>query len=161
MLRDPDGNPFVPREMPNYDDEDLGFSFFRTGLKDADYSGLTLPRTFFGRSLFESVDFSDSDLVSSRMCWNDFEGCDFSKANLSGCDMRASNFKHCKFVGALLLKADFRQSSFENCDFTDADVTGAQAEDMDGIGRVQDQLTEEQIASMEWLPDSGPEPPGG
>jgi len=57
--RDPSGKPFVLDRMPSYDDEEpLGFSFFRTGLSDTALSNLTFPRTFFGRSSFERVDFS-------------------------------------------------------------------------------------------------------
>jgi uncharacterized protein YjbI with pentapeptide repeats len=161
MPRDPSGRPFVPTAMPNYDDEELGFSIFRSGAEDADLRNLSLPRTYFGRSLLQQVSFSNTDLSESRMCWNDFESCDFSGADLSRCDMRASNFKGCKFVGAVLRGADLRRSSFEDCDFTGAVLAGAVAEDMDGIGCVQDYLTEDQQAVMAWSEDEGPEPPGG
>jgi hypothetical protein len=49
MPRTAEGKPFVPPQMPNHDDTELGFSFFRQLLQDADYSNLTLPRTYFGR----------------------------------------------------------------------------------------------------------------
>jgi hypothetical protein len=44
--RDVAGRPFVPAQMPCYeDDEPLGFRYFRCHLEDADNSNLTLPRT--------------------------------------------------------------------------------------------------------------------
>jgi uncharacterized protein YjbI with pentapeptide repeats len=158
--RRPDGRPFVHDRMPSHDDEELGFSYFRYRLEDADNSNLMLPRTFFGRSWFVRVSFANTDLSESRMCWNDFDECDFSGADLSGCDMRASNFKGCRFVGAVLRGADLRRSSFKDCDFTGAELVGAVAEDADFQGCVQDYLTDEQQAVMAWE-DEGPEPPGG
>ena len=86
---------------------------------------------------------------------------DFSGTDLSGCDLRASTFSGCKFVGAVLQRADLRRSSFEDCDFTGADLSGAVAEDADFPGCVQDFLSDEQQAVMEWSEDEGPEPPGG
>jgi uncharacterized protein (TIGR02996 family) len=167
MPRDPDGRPFVPPQMPSYDDESpLGLSYFRSGLEGADRSGLTMPRTFFGRSGFSRVRFTDSDLSESRMCWNDFEHCDFSGADLSRCDMRAAKFTGCEFVGAILRGVDLHRSYFKDCDFTGADLTGAVAEGGDlytrsGHEGVQAFLTKEQQAVMTWTEDEGPEPPGG
>ena len=161
MPRDPDGRPFVPAAMPSYDDEDLGFSFFRSGSEGTDLRNLSLPRTYFGRSLLQGVSFANTDLSESRMCWNDFEGCDFSGADLSRCDMRASNYKGCSFVGAVLREADLRRSSFEDCDFTGAELAGTVAEDADLQGCVQDYLTDEQRGVMAWSEDEGPEPAGG
>jgi uncharacterized protein YjbI with pentapeptide repeats len=161
MPRDESGRPFVPTSMPSHDDQELGFSFFRTQVTESDYSNLTLPRTFFGRSLLDRVNFGNTDLCESRMCWNDFEGCDFSGADMSGSDMRASNFKGCRFVAATLRGADLRQSSFEDCDFTSADLTGAVANDADFTSCPLDYLSEKQQAAMEWTADSGPDPPGG
>jgi uncharacterized protein (TIGR02996 family) len=167
MPRDPDGRPFVPPQMPSFDDEaPLGLSYFKSGLEDADRSGLTMPRTFVGRSGFSRVRFTDSDLSESRMCWNDFEHCDFSGADLSRCDMRAATFTGCKFVGAILRGVDFHRSYFKDCDFTGADLTGAVAEGgilytRSGHTGVADFLTIKQQAVMTWTPDEGPEPPGG
>ncbi len=161
MPRDPDGRPFVPPRMPSYDDEEpLGLSYYKSGLHGADRSGLTLPRTFFGRSGFDRVRFTDCDLSESRMCWNDFERCDFSGANLSRCDMRASVFTGCSFVGAVLRGADFRRSYFKGCDFAGADLTGAVAEGGDlytrsGRKGVQAFLTMGQQAVMTWAEDGG------
>jgi uncharacterized protein YjbI with pentapeptide repeats len=159
--RHPDGQPFVHEAMPNYDDEELGFNYFKNRVEDADNGNLSLPRTFIGRSSLIRVSFANSDLSSSRMCWNDFDECDFSKADLSGCDMRASQFKGCTFRDAVLRGADLRRSSFEDCDFAGADLAGAVAKEEDNDGCVQDYLTGEQQAVMAWTPDRGPEPPGG
>jgi uncharacterized protein YjbI with pentapeptide repeats len=148
--------------MPSYDDEQpLGFSYFRYRLEEANNSNLTLPRTYFGRSLFRRVTFANTDLSESRICWNDFEKCDFTGADLSACDMRASNFVECKFVDANLRGADLRHSSFENCDFAGADLTETVTGHEDAIGCLQDYLTESQQAVIAWEPDPGPEPPGG
>jgi len=158
--RRPDGSPFVHDRMPNHDDEELGFSYFRYRLEDADNSNLTLPRTFFGRSWFARVSFANSDLSESRMCWNEFDACDFSGADLSGCDMRASDFKGCKFVGAVLRVADLRRSSFDDCDFTGAELASAVAEDEGYEGCVHESLSPDQQAVVV-LMDEGPVPPGG
>ena len=164
MPRRPDGRPLVRDQMPSIDDEEpLAFSYYKSGLEDADLGDLTMPRTFFGRSGFTRVRFAGTDLSESRMCWNDFEDCDFRGADLSACDMRASNFKGCTFAGAVLRGADLRRSSFEDCDFAGADLAGAVAADADAdaIGCVQDCLSDDQQAVMACAPDEGPEPPGG
>ncbi len=162
MPRHPDGRPLVPDRMPNFDDDEpLGFTYFRCRLEDADNSNLTLPRTFFGRSGFTRVSFANTDLSSSRMCWNDFSECDFSGADLSGCDMRAAIFEGCKFADAVLRRADLRHSSFVRCDFSGAELTGAVAVREDRNEGVIDHLREEQQAVMEWHEAPGPEPPGG
>jgi BTB/POZ domain-containing protein KCTD9 len=160
--RYPDGRPVIRDAMPSiYDEAPLGLSYFRTKLEDADNNNLTMPRTFFGRSWLVRVNFADTDLSESCMCWNDFDDCDFSRADLSGCDMRASKFSGCKFIGAVLRGADLRRSSFEGCDFTEAELYGAIAEDADFQGCVQDFLSDEQQAMMTWSEERGPEPPGG
>jgi uncharacterized protein YjbI with pentapeptide repeats len=161
MPRRPDGRPFLHDAMPNHDDQELGFSYYKSVLEDADCGNLTLPRTFFGRSWFVRSSFANSDLSESRMCWNDFDECDFSGTDLSGCDMRASKFKGCKFVGAVLRSADLRRSTLEGCDFSGADLSNAVAEDADFQGCVQDFLSDDQQAGMVWSEDEGPEPPGG
>ena len=159
MPRDPDGHPLVPPSMPSYDDDDPRLSFFRTRLEDDDLSGLSFPRTYFGRSLFERVSIADTDLSGSRMCWNDFLGCDFSGADLTECDMRSSTFRRCRFAGALLRGTDLRRSYFEDCDFAGADLTGALVEEEDANGCVQDYLSSEQCDVVAWQSDGGPEPP--
>jgi len=162
MPRSPDGKPFVPAVMPSYDDEELGFSFFRTGLEDEKLENLSLPRTFLGRSGFTGVSFKNTDLSGSRMCWNVFANCDFTGADLSGCDMRASVFADCVFDGANLNAANLEHSTFEGCTFTGADLTGAIADAVygDEYGLV-DNLSDEQSASMTWNEEPGPEPGGG
>ena len=161
MPRNSAGQPFVPPQMPNYEDKEVGFSFFGRGGQVEDYSNLTLPRTYFGHSTLTRLSFANTALSGSRMCWNDFIGCDFSRADLSGCDMRSSTFKNCLFAEAVLQGAGLRQSFFEDCDFAGADLTGAVVEDEDADGCVQNYLTGEQRAVMAWSPDSGELPPGG
>lgn len=154
--------PFVPSQMPSQDDEVLGFSFFRERLEDADYSNLTLPRTFFGRSELERISFQNTDLSESRMCWNDFIECDFSRADLFACDMRASTYVRCKFDQAILKDADFRRSYFEDCTFIGANLAGVMVDEPSAreCGLLET-LTNEQIALLERLANPGPEPKGG
>jgi uncharacterized protein YjbI with pentapeptide repeats len=161
MLRDAAGRPFVPTHMPNYEDEELGFSFFGRGGTLSTYSNLTLPRTYFGHSALTWLSFVNTDLSESRMCWNDFEECDFSGADLSGCDMRASTYEGCKFVGTRLHGADLRHAWFANCDFSGADLAGAIAEKGYATGCVCDFLTKTQQHTMIWHDEAGPLPPGG
>jgi BTB/POZ domain-containing protein KCTD9 len=161
MPRDSAGNPYLPSRMPNFDDERFGFAYFRAQSIDADFSACTLRRTYFGRSLLERVRFEDADLAESRMCWNDFTKCDFSGADLSGCDMRASHFESCRFIGASLRGADLRRSSFADCDFRGADLTGAVCESKSDAGSFRTRLSAAQQATVKWVADAGPEPPGG
>ena len=65
-----------------------GVSFFRTRVGD-DLRGLTLPRTFFGRSEIKGASFHGTDLRESNLCWNDFVDVDFSQTVLSNSDLRA------------------------------------------------------------------------
>lgn len=157
------GEPFIPSRMPNFDDDrPLGFSYFRSGLFDADLSNVTLPRTFFGRSSIERVNFLNSDLHESRMCWNDFTNCDFSGADLRGCDLRASNWTNCKFIGADLREADLRCSSYSGCDFAGAHLDDASS-DLPSAEEwgLLDSLSDSQIDSMVWHQEPGDEPGGG
>ena len=156
-----DGHPLVADSMPNFDDDELRFSYYKYRLEDADNGNLTLPRTFIGRSWFVRVSFANTDLSESRVCWNDFTECDFTGADLSGCDLRASDFSGCKFNGASLRGADLRRSKFEDCDFAGADLSGAVAEDTDYEGLVLEFLSDAQQAVMVMSEDEGPEPPGG
>jgi BTB/POZ domain-containing protein KCTD9 len=78
---DSDPAPPIPRCKLRYDDdEQLGITFFRTRVTD-DLSGLTLPRTFFGRSEIKEASFRGTDLRESWLCWNDFIDVDFSEAS--------------------------------------------------------------------------------
>src|SRR2546426_6390334 len=93
QLLEGDTLPDLPQRAPRHDDEHLGVSFFRTQLGDARLEGLTLPRTFFGRSEIRGVSFHGTDLSQSTGCWNDFVDVDFSEADLSGVDLRGSIFQ--------------------------------------------------------------------
>ncbi len=160
--RTPDGRPFIRARMPStHDQEPLSFGYFRAGLDDADRSHLTMPRTFFGRSLFERVSFVGTDLSESCMCWNDFEDCNFSGADLSSCDMRASHFRRCTFDRAVLRGADLRRSSFEGCTFVGAEMAGAVVDQARTLGRLIDKLSESQLDTLDFTQEPGPEPPGG
>jgi len=162
MPRDGKGKPLVPPRTPHPDDDELGFSFFRTSADEGDYSDCTLPRTFVGRSGLTNVSFRNTDLSGSWMCWNDFTDCDFSKADLSGCDMRASQFKGCKFDGANLKEADLRRSGFEGCSFKGADLKGTVMDnDSAADWGADEHLSKAQVASIVWHDDPGEEPAGG
>src|SRR5262249_21936848 len=133
MPRTKAGVPFVPKKMPHpMDSKPLGFEYFRCVLEDADLSNFTLPRTYFCRSGIQQVNFTDTDLSSAWMCWNDFIDCDCGGADLSGCQMRASNFTRCRFIGTDLRRADMRRSAFEGSDFTHGRLTGAKADRLYG-----------------------------
>jgi hypothetical protein len=150
--------PPLPSKMPAYDDEELlGVSFFRMHLEDLHLSGLTLPRTFFGRSLVARCRWSGTDLSGSCLCWNDFEDCDFAGASLAGADLRASNFERCSFASADLSGADARGSFFGECSFENATVSGMRvtAEQKD---RLPLDPRQRELVVVE---DEGEEPPGG
>jgi BTB/POZ domain-containing protein KCTD9 len=157
--RDEAGKPFVPAEMPNYEDEDLGFEFFRTMCAEEDLSALTLPRTFFRWSEIDRVDFTNTDLSESRMCWNDFRNCNFQGADLSRCDMRFSLFEECNFDGANLNQADLRDSVFTGCSFENTNLIGALAVAFEDS--VLNEVSEDQERHMVVCEDAGPEPSGG
>ena len=160
----------IPNHRPQCDDEaPLGVSFVRTfvgqdieagdeDVRHCDLENLTLPRTFFGRSLVRHVSFKNTDLSESTMCWNDFTEVDFTGADLSGCDLRASDFSEVDFVRTNLRNADLRRSAFEGCDFTDADMRGVK------LTREQHEqivLSEQQQQEIDWQDSEGEEPPGG
>ena len=151
--------PTLPDRMPRFDDEELGLSFFRTFVgKGDDFSNLTIPRTFFGRSEINDASFRNTDLSQSCMCWNDFNDVDFTGADLSGADLRGSVYRNVRFNSANLQGADLRHSSFEECDFQGADLTQTI------LARSQKRalaLTSEQSKVVDWHWRSGPEPDGG
>lgn len=149
--------PPLPKNRPRYDDEILGFSFFRE-LVDGDFSGMTLPRTFFGRSEFENASFVGTDLTESTLCWNDFIGVDFSLANLSHCDLRASLFDNVTFADGILDGADLRRSNFVNCCFEGTSMKGAILTRKVGNAL---RLSSDQTAEMSWTIEEGEEPAGG
>jgi uncharacterized protein YjbI with pentapeptide repeats len=72
---------------------------------EVDFSDLTLPRTFFGRSELDGTAFRNTDLTESNLCWNDFNGV--------GADLRRSSFTGCIFEGALLKGAGMPKG--KNC----------------------------------------------
>jgi uncharacterized protein YjbI with pentapeptide repeats len=156
-LLETDEVPRLPEQAPRHDDEELGVSFFRTRLADVALNGLTLPRTFFGRSEICSVSFRDSDLSESTANWNDFIDVDFGSADLSRADFRASIFERVSFHGAVLRGADLRRASFRGCTFTDADMSGARL--TRGFGWLF-RLSRTQRAVIDWQPP-GPQPEGG
>lgn len=124
QLLDDDEVPPLPERPPRHDDVVLGVGFFRTQLANTKLAGLTLPRTFFGRSEIRSVSFHDTDLSESTANWNDFIEVDFSSADLSRADLRSSVFERVDFSGASLRGADLRHATFTDCSFIDADFTG-------------------------------------
>jgi BTB/POZ domain-containing protein KCTD9 len=150
---DCDPPPPLPNRSPKPDDEGpLGVSFFRTSVGN-DLSGLTLPRTFFGRSEIGGVSFRDTDLHESTLCWNDFIDVDFSNAVLRGADLRASLFERVTFAGA-----DLRISSFLDCRFEGAAMKGATLTRAQGESLA---LSPQQRAEINWVDEGGDEPEGG
>ncbi len=151
--------PPMPDHLPQYDDEELGVSFFKTFVGEGDDLGnLTLPRTFFGRSEINDARFVNTDFTESNLCWNDFFNVDFTNAILARSDLRASTFVRVKFVSADLSHADMRMSSFENCDFERATMAGAVLTVEQGARLA---LSDIQRAQIAWTNDEGPEPGGG
>ena len=150
--------PPVPDHMPRFDDEEpLGVQFFRT-MVEGDLSGLTLPRTFFGRSEISKASFVNTDLHESNLCWNDFIDVDFSQADLSHSDLRASLFEDVLFVETNLQSADLRGASFRNCRFDRALMKGATL--TRALGE-ELSLSPEQRSEINWVDDDGDEPDGG
>ena len=149
--------PALPERAPRHDDEQLGVGFFRTQLADARLDGLTLSRTYFGRSEIRGVSFRGTDLSESTANWNDFIDVDFSAADLSHADLRASVFERVSFRGSVLRGADLRRSTFRDCTFADADMTNTRLTRSFGwLFR----LSRRQRAVIDWQPP-GPEPEGG
>lgn len=149
--------PPLPARMPAFDDEVLGVSFFRTEVSGEDLSGLSLPRTFIGRSLVSTASFAGTDLSESRFCWSDFVTCDFTGASLRGADLRASAYDRCSFEGADLEGADLRRSRFMGCSFRGARMAGARVS-KGQVGELG--LDSAQMMSVSVQPE-GDEPPGG
>ena len=150
--------PPIPDRRPSYnDDEPLGFSFFRE-LVEGDYSNLTLPRTFFGRSEIREATFFNTDLKESTLCWNDFMEVDFGKAILSHSDLRAALFENVSFANCDLSFSDLRRSSFINCNFEGANLKGAVLTKEMGKALT---FSPSQRSQITWVDDDGPEPEGG
>jgi len=150
--------PPIPERRPRYDDEEpFGVHFFRTFV-EGDYSGLTLTRTFFGRSEIKGATFFNTDLRESTLCWNDFIEVDFRETDLSQSDLRASLFEDVSFVGANLQDADLRRSTFINCQFDRASMKGATLSRSQGLDLP---LSAAQRAEIHWVDEDGDEPDGG
>lgn len=157
---DDKGEPPPIREgMPTiYDTEPLGVQFFREFVEQEDFSDLTLPRTFFGRSEIKNVSFRKSDLSQSNLCWNDFIDVDFTEANLAEGDLRSSIFERVKFTDADLHGADLRRSAFNACVFNGAAMQGTILTQAQGA---QLALSKTQVDAIDWRDEAGPEPDGG
>ena len=150
--------PLLDR-MPRYDDDVIGLDFFKTVLEDdAIFSGLTIPRTFIGRTEVSGVSFRNADLSESRLCWNDFINVDFREADLSACDLRGSVFRSVDFSAAKLSGVDLRHSTFEGCSFSGADMSNVK---LTRSQRVSLNLTREQSKTVDWCWRAGPQPDGG
>ena len=151
--------PALPARMPRYDDEELGVSFFRTFVGEAEnLSGLTLPRTYIGRSELDDVSFRNTDLSESCFCWNEFSNVDFREADLSGADLRGSIYRNVRFDLADLRGADLRHSTFENCSFEGADMRGSI---LTRSQRKSLNLSPTQKKTVSWKWRQGPQPQGG
>lgn len=150
--------PPMPKRMPRYDDEELGLSFFRTFVDAGDFSNLSIPRTYFGRSKFNGTSFQNTDLSQSCLCWNDFVDVDFSDPELADADLRGSTFRRVRFRSANLKNADLRNSSFENCEFDGADLSNAI---LSRSQRKSLSLASEQKKSIDWRWRRGQLPDGG
>jgi BTB/POZ domain-containing protein KCTD9 len=146
MLRDKDGSPLLPARAPRAGKPGFGsVEVYKSGWDGADMRNLTVPRSFFARSLLERVSFQNTDLSESWFCWNDFDGCDFSGARLAQSDMRCSYWKNCCFDGADLTHTDLRGSTFENCTFVGANLALAKILPGDDLLAV---LSEQQQAGL-------------
>jgi BTB/POZ domain-containing protein KCTD9 len=149
--------PMLDRKPRHDDEEPLGVSLLRLRV-EGDLSGLTLPRTYFGRSEIEAASFRGTDLTESSMCWNDIIDVQFDEASLAGADLRESIFERVSFVEANLDSADLRRSSFVGCSFERASMRGTT------LTREQGQslsLSPAQRAKINWADDDGEEPEGG
>lgn len=148
----------VPDHPPRFDEDSTGLSFFRTQLEGVDLGGLSLPRTFFGRSEIREVSFRGSDLSESVAHWNDFVEVDFRDADLTRVDFRASTFQQVDFRLAVLREADLRHATFSDCSFAGALLEGARVarECMESLT-----LSSVQRQGLHTCADPGPEPPGG
>lgn len=153
-----DPAPPMPARKPRYDDgEPFGLSFLRARV-EGDLGGLTMPRTYFGRSEIAGASLRNTDLRESSMCWNDFVDVDFGAAILSGADLRASLFERVSFANANLDGTDLRHATFVACAFDEASMAATV------LTRDQGQalpLSPAQRAAIDWRDDAGEEPEGG
>jgi BTB/POZ domain-containing protein KCTD9 len=155
-----DEQPPLPDHLPQPEDEEpLGLNFYRTFVGEgADLSGLSIPRTFFGRSEISNASFRNSDLTESNLRWNDFIDVNFSEATLARADFRASAYTRVNFTQADLRGADMRYADFDECVFDGAMMDGAVLTHKQGSRLA---LSNAQKAAIAWCDDDGPEPSGG
>jgi len=127
-----------------------------------DFSSITLPGLFVGRTSLLYVSFAGSDLARSTFNWSDFTGCDFSGCNLAGSDLRACTFRDCSFDGADLRDVDLRRSSLKSCTFKSARMAGCKLGKVGVLSGLLGglRLAADQRAEVDWS-DPGPEPEGG
>jgi uncharacterized protein YjbI with pentapeptide repeats len=150
---------YIPPRMPRYDDpEPLGLSFFRTRVMHQNFSGLSMPRTFFGRSELEAVAFDRTDLSESCMTWCNWVSCSFVESVLRGADLRSSRFAYCDFRGADLSLADLRRSTLIDCAFDSALMNNLR---LCRKQRKYLQLSGSQLSGILWRWFPGELPPGG
>lgn len=150
--------PSMPARRPGADDDGpLGVSFFRTRVS-GEFSNMTLPRTFFGRSEVRDASFRNTDLSESTLCWNDFIAVDFSDGSLRRSDLRAAEFSGVSFARCDMRDADLRRSHFENCDFAGADLRGAKLTRDQAVRLGLEAAQREGVA---WQDTDGEEPDGG
>ncbi len=150
--------PPLPARAPRHDDDVLGVSFFRTCIDEVTLDGLTLPRTFFGRTELRNVSFRGTDLSESTLNWNDLADVDFSGVDLTRADLRASSFTRCRFDDAILHQADLRHSKFDGCSFSGASLMGAKLVRSRSWSAC---LAREQMEAISWQADAGLQPEGG
>jgi uncharacterized protein YjbI with pentapeptide repeats len=152
--------PVFPDRLPQFDDpQNYGIRFFRTHMDHtSDLSGLSLPRSFIGRSEVRGTLFVNSDLRQSNLTWNNFSHVDFSDAILAGSDLRSSFYVEVRFLRANLRGADLRLATFERCDFAEAAFENAILTRTQGDSMT---LSDQQRAQIDWREDPGREPPGG
>jgi uncharacterized protein YjbI with pentapeptide repeats len=93
--------------------------------------GLDLRHKVFSYVAFESCDFSQSDLTSSRFLECKFLGCNLSLIKTDGCRFQGADFENSKLVGVNFAKSDrmFLSLKFKNCligtsNFSDLDLKG-------------------------------------
>ena len=152
--------PPLPPRMPLPDDPDPSrLSFFRELVTDESFDGLTIPRTFIGRTEFRNTSFRNTDLSESYVCWNDFIDVDFTGAVLANSDLRASLYTNVSFAGADLRGADLRGLALRHCNFEDASMEGARLTDFQRL--FTKRFSPDQKAVIRWEWSSGPVPPGG
>ena len=159
MLPAGDIPPLLSRMPQPNDPNSLPLSFFRTLIVDESFDGLTIPRTFIGRTQIRNASFRNTDLSESYLCWNDFINVDFTGAVLSHSDLRGSLYTNVSFACTDLRGADLRGLALRRCDFEHANMEGALLTHFQRI--FSKRLSPAQRAVIRWGWSSGPVPAGG